>query len=417
MAAQQTAEKRTLKKEWYDACRAAEVSAEMLRRGAPFPSWAALQAAAAQYNHRVVSVEFAGYADVYNGTVDEHHNFYVGGFTGVTRSGKEKQVYINNRNCGEEPLEPYGDCCLGSLNLAVFVQHPFTPNATLDLPALERATRLTVRFLDDVLTWNRGRHPLPQQEAAAEQGRRIGANFMGLADMLAQLGLRYDTDEAIEKTEQIVQTLKLWAYDESANLALEKGPFPVFDATRHFDNPFFASFPPTLLEKMRRNGLRNVTLLTVPPTGTVAALAGCTSGIEPIFDLSYTRRSESLSQSEFQVTHPLVAQYRAQHHLGPDALLPPPFVTAHTINPEKRVLMQAAIQTHIDQSLSSTINLPPDTPVETVERIYRQAWEAGCKGITVYRSARGCLANPLKPFSGWARLGQTWKPTPKPWAG
>jgi ribonucleoside-diphosphate reductase alpha chain len=293
---------------------------------------------------------------------------------------------VSTNPCGEEPLEPYGACCLGSINLSAFVRDPFTPAATLDLSALEQATRWSVRFLDDVLTWNRGHHPLPQQEAAAERGRRIGVGLMGLADMLCQLRLRYDTDQAIEKAAQVVEAMKLWAYDESVALADEKGPFPVFDANRHLENPFFHAFPPKLTDKIRQKGLRNVTLLTVPPTGTVAALAGCTSGIEPIFALAYTRRSESLSQAEFHVTHPLAARYREQYRLPPDAELPDYFVTAHTLNPEKRVLMQAAIQRHIDQAVSSTINLPADTTEETVERLYRQAWEAGCKGITVYRA-------------------------------
>lgn len=292
---------------------------------------------------------------------------------------------VSTNPCGEEPLEPYGDCCLGSLNLAAFVAAPFTRQAGIDLPALERATRLSVRFLDDVLTWNRGHHPLPQHEAAAERGRRIGVGIMGLADMLCQLGLTYDTDAAIEYAAATVEQVKLWAYDESAQLAAEKGPFPAFDAACHFDNPFFASFPQALLDKLARQGLRNVTLLTVPPTGSIAALAGCTSGIEPIFALAYTRRSESLSTPEFAVDHPLAVQYRAAHGLAADAALPDCFITAHHIHPEKRVHMQAAIQHHIDQSISSTINLPRDTSRDTVEQIYRQAWEAGCKGITVYR--------------------------------
>ena len=287
--------------------------------------------------------------------------------------------------CGEEALEPYGDCCLGSINLPAFVVSPFTRHAALDRPSLERATRFGVRFLDNVLTWNRGHHPLSQHEEAAARGRRIGLGIMGLADMLCQLGLTYDTDAAIETAAEVVEQVKLWAYDASADLAAEKGPFPAFAAVRHFDNPFFASFPPALLEKLAQQGLRNVTVLSVAPTGTIAALAGCTSGIEPIFDLSYTRRSESLSEQEFAVVHPLAVQYRTVHHLAADAALPDFFTTAHRINPEKRVLMQATLQRHIDQSISSTINLPRDTPRETVERIYRQAWHAGCKGITVYR--------------------------------
>lgn len=296
-----------------------------------------------------------------------------------------EMAVVSTNPCGEEPLEAYGECCLGSINLSAFVLSPFTSEARLDLSAMENASRFTVRFLDNVLTWNRGHHPLPQHEEAAARSRRIGLGIMGLADMLCQLGLKYDTDAAIEQAAAVVEQIKFWAYDASADLAAEKGAFPAFEATRHFDNPFFAPFPPALLEKLRQQGLRNVTLLTVPPTGTIAALAGCTSGIEPIFALAYTRRSESLSASEFEIEHPLVVQYRSTHRLAAEAPLPNGFITAHAINPEQRVRMQAAIQRHIDQAISSTINLPRETSRDTVAQVYRQAWQAGCKGITVYR--------------------------------
>ncbi len=292
---------------------------------------------------------------------------------------------VSTNPCAEEPLEPYGDCCLGSINLAAFVTNPFTPNATLDLASLEKATRYSVRLLDNVLTWNEGRHPLQRQEEAALRGRRIGVGVMGLADMLCELQLKYDSNEGIECVDKTLEKIKLWAYDESTRLAEEKGPFPVFDARKHLENPFFEDFPPELIEKIEKKGLRNVTLLTIPPTGSIAAMAGITSGIEPIFDLKYVRRSESLSESTFDVEHPLVAKYKESNPGYEKALLPPFFVTAYTINPEKRVLMQAAAQRHIDQAISSTINLPKDTSLETVERIYRLAWEQGLKGITVYR--------------------------------
>ena len=209
--------------------------------------------------------------------------------------------------------------------------------------------------------------------------------IMGLADMLCKLNLRYDSDEGIEFAERTVEKIKLWAYDESADIAAEKGPFPVFNATKHLENPFFKDFPPELIEKIEKNGLRNVTLLTIPPTGSIAAMAGVTSGIEPIFDVKYVRRSESLSETVFEVEHPLIAEYRKIIESRSEDPLPAYFVTAHTIAPEKRVLMQSALQRHIDQAISSTINLPKDTSLETVERIYRMAWEQGLKGITVYR--------------------------------
>jgi ribonucleoside-diphosphate reductase alpha chain len=292
---------------------------------------------------------------------------------------------VSTNPCAEEPLEPFGDCCIGSINLAAFVNDPHTNDAKLDIASLETATRYAVRFLDNVLTWNEGRHPLGGQEEAALRGRRIGLGIMGLADMLCKLNLRYDGDEGIEFAEKTVEKMKFWAYDESANIAFMKGPFPVFEAKRHLENPFFRDFSPRLIEKIEKNGLRNVTLLTIPPTGSIAAMAGVTSGIEPIFDTNYVRRSESLSESVFEVEHPLIAEYRKISESRSEDPLPTYFVTAHTIAPEKRVLMQSALQKHIDQAISSTINLPKDTSVETVEKIYRMAWEQGLKGVTVYR--------------------------------
>ena len=287
--------------------------------------------------------------------------------------------------CAEEPLEPYGDCCLGSINLAAFVNDSHTPDARLDVASLEKATRCGVRFLDNVLSWNEGRHPLKEQEEAAARGRRIGLGIMGLADMLCRLKLKYDSDEGIEFAEETVEKVKLWAYEESTNIAAEKGPFPVFDAAKHLENPFFKDFPSELIEKIETNGLRNVTLLTIPPTGSIAAMAGVTSGIEPIFDVKYVRRSESLSESVFEVEHPLIREYRKISESRSEDPLPGYFVTAHTIAPEKRVLMQSVLQRHIDQAISSTINLPRDTSLETVERNYRMAWEQGLKRVTVYR--------------------------------
>ena len=207
---------------------------------------------------------------------------------------------VSTNPCAEEPLEPYGDCCIGSINLAAFVKDPHTNDAKLDIASLEKATRYAVRFLDNVLAWNEGRHPLGGQEEAAHRGRRIGLGIMGLADMLCKLNLRYDGDTGIEFAEKTVEKIKFWAYDESANIAAEKCPFPVFNAAKHFENPFFKDFSPELIEKIERNGLRNVTLLTIPPTGSIAAMAGVTSGIEPIFDINYVRRSESLSESVFE---------------------------------------------------------------------------------------------------------------------
>jgi len=292
---------------------------------------------------------------------------------------------VSTNPCSEIPLEGYGDCCLGNINLARFVSAGFTPAATVDWENLEKALRIMVRFLDDVLDYNMERHPLPQQAEASRRSRRIGVGFTGLADMFCLLRLKYDTDEAVAFADALFQKIKVAVYDESSNRAAEKGPFPLFDAEKHMASPFIQRLPQALQEKIRRQGLRNVALLTVPPVGSGAALAGVTSGIEPIFDLSYVRRTESLSQGEFKVFHPLVKAYLAQKGLSDESQLPEYFVTAHRISPEKRVQMQAAIQKHIDHAISSTINLAREATTDDVKRIFLSAWKAGCKGMTVYR--------------------------------
>jgi ribonucleoside-diphosphate reductase alpha chain len=295
------------------------------------------------------------------------------------------EVHTTNP-CSEIPLDPYNACDLGNVSLARFVDDSFTPQAHVNWETLDPALRYATRFLDNVLDYNADRHPLPQQKEASLRSRRIGVGFTGLGDMLIQLGLKYDSEEAIAFTDGLFDRIKQVVYDESVNLAAEKGPFPAYDPVQHFQSPFLQTLRPELLDRIQRHGLRNVALLTVPPVGSGAALAGVTSGIEPIFDLSYTRRSESLSQETFKVYHPLVREYMRRMGIDDDKDLPPSFVTAHQIQGDMRVRMQAAIQKHIDHSISSTVNLPADVSIEEVERIYFLAWKLGLKGITVYRA-------------------------------
>lgn len=292
---------------------------------------------------------------------------------------------ITTNPCSEIPLEPYGNCCLSNVNLACFVSDAFASTARVDWEGLEPALRYTTRFLDNVLDYNADKHPLPEQRAASLRSRRIGVGFTGLGDMLIKLGLKYDTDEAVTFVDKLFDRIKHIVYDESVNLAQEKGVFPAYDGEAHQRSPFVQALAPQLVERIRQHGLRNVALLTVPPVGSGAALAGVTSGIEPIFDLAYVRRSESLSQETFKVYHPLVREYMRKFEVEKENELPPYFVTAHQIKADIRVKMQAAIQKHVDHSISSTVNLPKDAPAEEVERIYLLAWKMGCKGITVYR--------------------------------
>jgi len=287
--------------------------------------------------------------------------------------------------CSEQALEDYGCCNLGNINLTKFVLDPFTEKARIDYEGLERAVRYGVRFLDNVLDYNKERHPLPQQREASLYSRRVGLGITGLADMFVMLGVKYDSPRALELSDELFSFIKNVAYDESANLAKEKGPFPGLSVQEHLKRPFVQRLDPKVLEKIRAHGLRNACLLTIPPVGSGSVLAGVTSGIEPIFDLVYIRRSESLSKEVYKVYHPLVKKYMELHGLSDESQLPDYFITAHRIDPEFRVRLQATIQKHIDAAISSTVNLPEEATPEYVEKIYFLGWKLGLKGITVYR--------------------------------
>jgi ribonucleoside-diphosphate reductase alpha chain len=287
--------------------------------------------------------------------------------------------------CSEQCLEDFGCCCLGNINLNEFVIDEFSPTARIDWLNLEKAIRYAVRFLDNVLDYNSDKHPLPEQTKASLWSRRIGVGFTGLADMLIKLNIKYDEPSTVRFLDKMFERVKNVAYEASSDYAAEKGSFPAFDLTKHMSRQFVQRLDGQVKEKIKNQGLRNSCILTVPPVGSGAILAGTTSGIEPIFALSYIRKSKSLSGSEFKVFHPLVKTYMDKFGLKDEAQLPNTFVTAHKINPEFRVQVQAAVQRHIDSSISSTVNLPENTTVEEVKNIYFQAWKSGCKGITVYR--------------------------------
>ncbi|MEE9592356.1 MAG: adenosylcobalamin-dependent ribonucleoside-diphosphate reductase, partial [Thermoplasmata archaeon] len=286
--------------------------------------------------------------------------------------------------CGEQPLEHNGACTLGHVNLSAFIRDRFTKQAEVDWVGLERAVRLGVRFLDNVVEVNLPLHAHKEQSEQARLTRRIGLGVTGLGDMLAKLRIQYDSDKAIEFVDDLMARIRNWAYDASADLAQEKGPFPLFQAEPHLERPFVQRLPEDLREKIRKQGLRNVCILTVAPVGSGSVLTGTSSGVEPIFSLEYLRRSESLSKEWFEVEHPLVREYRKTTG-NQDDDLPDFFVTSHQIDPFFRVKMQGTLQRYIDSAISSTVNLAEDTTVETVKEIYEYAWKMGCKGVTVYR--------------------------------
>jgi len=287
--------------------------------------------------------------------------------------------------CSEQTLENYGCCCLGSVNLSYFVKDAFTERASIDWDGLVKASQYATRFLDNVLDYNADRHPLPQQRQASLWSRRIGVGITGLGDMLIKLGLKYDEEATVEFVDKFFERITNIIYDYSTELATEKGSAPAFEAGKHLAQPFIQRLDAGVKENIMARGIRNSALTTVPPVGSGSILAACSSGVEPVFALSYTRRSKSLSEGEFKVFHPLVKDYMQVHRITDEKQLPSYFVTSHQIKPEMRVRMQAAIQKHIDTAISSTVNLPQDISTDEVEKIYFLAWKLGCKGITVYR--------------------------------
>ncbi|MGG7566310.1 adenosylcobalamin-dependent ribonucleoside-diphosphate reductase [Rhodovulum sp. DZ06] len=285
--------------------------------------------------------------------------------------------------CGEQPLPPYGACLLGSVNLAALVNDPFGPAAALDEGELERLTRLAVRMLDDVV--DASRFPLPQQEAEARAKRRIGLGVTGLADALAMTGLRYGAEDAAEATARWLKCLARAAYLESAALAAEKGAFPLCDREALAAGDMATRLGPEVQAAIRAHGLRNALLTSIAPTGTISLLAGnVSSGIEPIFALSYRRtviQRDGSKKTEEVVDH-AVQVWRDRFG---DAPLPDHVVDAQSLAPEEHVRMQAAAQAWVDSSISKTINLPEDISFAEFKQVYRMAWDQGCKGCTTYR--------------------------------
>ena len=286
--------------------------------------------------------------------------------------------------CGEQPLPPYGACLLGSINLAALVREPFSERAGIENGELSELVATAVRMMDDVVDVSR--FPLPPQEAEARAKRRIGLGVTGLADALMMTGLRYGSEEAAAQTEDWLRRIAEAAYRASADLAEEKGPFPLFEAEGFLANPALAWLPDDLRTQIRGTGIRNALLTSIAPTGTISLFAGnVSSGIEPVFAYSYTRKvlQNDGTAKEEEVVDYAVAQWRAR--MGEDADFPEHFVDAQRLTPAEHVRMQAAAQKWVDSSISKTINVPADIAFDAFKDVYLQAYEEGCKGCTTYR--------------------------------
>ncbi|MGB0440900.1 MAG: ribonucleoside-diphosphate reductase, adenosylcobalamin-dependent, partial [Paracoccaceae bacterium] len=285
--------------------------------------------------------------------------------------------------CGEQPLPPYGACLLGSINMARLVTDPFGPNAGLDATALDDLVATAVRMMDNVV--DASRFPLEAQAQEAQAKRRIGLGVTGLADALLMVGLRYGSDAAAQQTEDWLKQIARAAYLASAQLAQEKGPFPLFDADAFLASGTMQMMDDDVRASIRTHGIRNALLTSIAPTGTISLYAGnVSSGIEPVFAYAYTRKvlQKDGTRTEEEVVDYAVQMWRDLHG---DTPLPDHFVNAQTLPPLDHVKMQAAAQKWIDSSISKTINCPEDIDFDTFKDVYLQAYDTGCKGCTTYR--------------------------------
>lgn len=300
-------------------------------------------------------------------------------------------AYSGVNPCAEEPLPSGGSCLLGSINLAEFVIQPFGTSATFDSNKFKACVRESVIALNQVLDEGLDLHPLQEQKISVDKYRQIGLGVMGIGDMLIKMNMRYGSDESIDLCKFIARTMLNEAVKQSSLLAKEYGPFKEYKKEAILKSKFFNdNIDDDIKELVKLYGLRNSQLLTIPPTGSISTMLGISGGIEPIFNISYIRKTESLHDEDvyYKVYTPIVKEYMDLKNITDEKDLPDIFVTAMNLDYEDRIKMQQAWQQYIDASISSTINLPYETTVEDVYEIYIKAWKHSLKGVTIFRD--GC---------------------------
>ncbi len=293
--------------------------------------------------------------------------------------------------CAEETLPAFGSCNLSSINLSKFVKNAFEANAEFDYDEFAKTVREGVIYLNEVLDENMKLHPLEQQREMSEKYRQIGLGIMGLADMFIKMGIKYGSPESIDMVHKLGHRIINEAMQQSALLAKESGTFPEYKEEAILASPFVKSNAnEKTIELIKAYGLRNSQLLTIPPTGSISTLIGCSNGVEPIFQISYTRKSDSLHKQDtyYKVYTEIAKRYMDYKGIRKEEDLPDYFVTTSNLDYKARLDLQAAWQQYIDASISSTVNVPNEFTVEEVENLYMYAWKQGIKGVTMYRD--GC---------------------------
>ena len=298
-------------------------------------------------------------------------------------SNDDNFEYAGVNPCAEEPLPAGGSCLLGSLNLSEFVT-----DGKFDIADFEKAVRIAVIALNDVLDEGLELHPLQEQRESVGLWRQIGLGIFGLADMLIKLGITYGSKEALDICDMIGEIMAFEAIKSSVVLAKHFGEYPMFNKEAVVSSMFFKHHDNGYLkEVVEKFGMRNSQLLTIAPTGSLSTMLGVSGGIEPIYDTHYVRKTESLHGEDvyYTVYTPIVERYMKEHNITDVKDLPEFFVTAKTLKGYNRIDMQSVWQSHIDASISSTVNLPEEATVEDVEELYIDAWHKGLKGLTIFR--------------------------------
>lgn len=423
------------RRQWENECKKQGISYK-LGGNAKFRNFKELKEHATFRNHQVVSVEFVGNENVFNGTVDDVHNFYFGGWEETnSKFAKPVQLLLNNKQCGEIVLSPYDSCRLLVVNALSYVRNAFTEDATFDLKLFNEHAVKAQRLMDDLIDIEIEHidaiikkvesDPEPDDIKAIEtalwqkirdacvKGRRTGLGLTGVGDTLAYLNIRYGSKESILMIEELYRSLAVAANKSSVQLAVERGAFPICDVSRMVKHQFISRLLDASDAETRaafmKYGRRNICLTTTAPAGSVSLMTRTTSGIEPAYMLQYVRRRK-LTQNdvgirvdfedsmgdkwqEYDVFHPGFKHWRDVSGLTDVKSSPYHMSTSNDVDWVASVDVQAVAQRWIEHSLSKTCNLPASTTRDVVAQVYMRAWKTGCKGFTVYRD--GCRAGVL----------------------